>query len=45
MRSKKKIYLLIVLLLLFITGCKEKTYTVTFDTLGGNKIDRVKFRK
>lgn len=45
MRSKKKIYLLIVLLLLFITGCKEKTYTVTFDTLGGNKIDSITVNK
>ena len=39
MRSKKIIYLL--LLLIFITGCKEKTYTVTFDTTGGNIMDNV----
>lgn len=39
MRSKKIIYIL--LLLIFITGCKEKTYTVTFDTTGGNIMDNV----
>ena len=40
MRSKKKIYLLM-LLILFLTGCKDQTYTVTFDTLGGNKMDSI----
>lgn len=39
MRSKKRIFIL--LLLLILTGCKEKTYTVSFDTLGGNILESV----
>lgn len=39
MRSKKTLYL--ILLLLILTGCKEKTFTVTFDTLGGSLIDSI----
>lgn len=38
MRSKKIIYILLILIL---TGCKEKTYTVTFDTLGGNLLESI----
>ena len=38
MRGKKIIYLLLILIL---TGCKEKTYTVTFDTLGGNLLESI----
>lgn len=43
MRSKKNIYL--ILLVLFLTGCKEKTFTVTFDTLGGSVIDSIILNK
>ena len=43
MKSKKSIFLLIIFLLL--TGCKEKTYTVTFDTQGGNKIENINIPK
>lgn len=39
MGSKKLIYLL--LLSLILTGCKEKTYTVTFNTLGGNVMESI----
>ena len=40
MRSKKgMIYIL--LLLLILTGCREKTYTVTFDTQGGNILENI----
>jgi len=37
MKIKGIIYILI--LFLFLTGCKEKTYTITFDTTGGNLMD------
>ena len=40
MRSKKRI-IYILLLLLILTGCKEKTYTVTFDTQGGNLLENI----
>lgn len=40
MRSKKRI-IQILLLLLILTGCKEKTYTVTFDTQGGNTLENI----
>jgi len=43
MRSKKLVYILI--LSLFLTGCKGKTFTVTFDTLGGNKMDSITINK
>lgn len=39
MRSKKIIYILI--LFMFLTGCKEKTYTITFDTTGGNLMENI----
>ena len=38
MKNKKIIFLALCLLL---TGCKEKTYTVTFDTAGGTQIDPI----
>lgn len=38
MRSKKIIFLLLCLLL---TSCKEKTYTITFNTTGGTKMDNI----
>ena len=38
MKNKK---ILIVLLLLVLTGCGDKTYTITFDTLGGSVIKSV----
>ena len=40
MRSKKRI-IYIILLLLILTGCKEKTYTVTFDTQGGSTLENI----
>ena len=43
MRSKKIVYIL--MLLLVLTGCKEKTYTVTFDTLGGNILESITLNK
>lgn len=43
MRSKKIIYILI--LFIFLTGCKEKTYTITFNTDGGNAMDSVEVNK
>lgn len=39
MGIKKLIYIL--LLSLILTGCKEKTYTITFDTLGGSIINSI----
>lgn len=39
MRSKKVLYIL--LLFIFLTGCKEETYTISFDTLGGSIIDSI----
>lgn len=38
MKNKKIIFLALCLLL---TGCKEKTYTVTFDTNGGTQIEPI----
>ena len=38
MRSKK---IIIILLCLILTGCKTKTYTVTFDTLGGEVMESI----
>ena len=38
MKNKIIIFLLIILTL---TGCKEKTYTVSFDTLGGNVLESI----
>lgn len=43
MKTKK--ILLIILLLLVLTGCKNKTYTVTFDTNGGTPIESIKIKK
>lgn len=43
MRSKKLIY--IIILMLCLTGCKEKTFTVTFDTLGGSILDSITLNK
>ena len=37
MKNKKIIFIL--LLIFTLTGCKTKTYTVSFDTLGGSKIE------
>lgn len=39
MKKNKKVILL--LLFLILTGCKEKTYTITFDTTGGNTMDAI----
>ena len=44
MKSKKRI-IYILLLLLILTGCKEKTYTVTFDTQGGSILENVVINK
>ena len=38
MKNKKVIFLLLCLIL---TGCKNKTYTITFDTVGGEAIDSI----
>lgn len=43
MRSKKII--IIVIFMLMLTGCKEKTFTVTFDTLGGSLLDSITLTK
>lgn len=37
-----KKYLVILLLLLLLTGCQEKTYTVTFNTVGGSILSNQK---
>ena len=42
MKSKKIVILIICLLL---TGCKEKTYKVNFETLGGSIIESVTIKK
>ena len=42
MKNKK---ILIVLLLLVLTGCGDKTYTITFDTLGGSVIKSVTLKE
>lgn len=42
MKNKKILFLL---LLLVLTGCGEKKYTITFDTLGGSVINSVKLKK
>lgn len=39
MKVKKIIY--IIIMLIFITGCKEKTYTIVFDTAGGNLMENI----
>lgn len=38
MRSKVLIFLL---LIIFLTGCKDKTYTIKFDTLGGSVMENI----
>lgn len=38
MRNKIFIFLL---LIIFITGCKDKTYTIKFDTLGGSIMESI----
>ena len=43
MRSKKIIYLLV--LFIFLTGCKENTYTITFNTDGGTIMENVTINK
>lgn len=42
MKNKKVI---ILILFLILTGCKEKTYTVTFDTTGGSNIEKIILEK
>lgn len=42
MKNKK---LTILLLSLILTGCKEKTFTVSFDTLGGNIINPITIKE
>lgn len=39
MKNKKIIFT--ILLFILLTGCKEKTYTVTFDTNGGNVLESI----
>lgn len=43
MRSKISIFLLLIFLLL--TGCKEQTFTITFDTLGGSLLESITLKK
>lgn len=43
MGSKKIIWVL--LLCILLTGCKEKTFKVTFDTMGGSIIESVTIKK
>ena len=38
---KSKNIMLILLLLILLTGCKEKTYTITFNTDGGNIMESI----
>ena len=42
---KSKNIMLILLLLILLTGCKEKTYTITFNTNGGNVMESIKINK
>ena len=42
MRSKT---IIILLLCIFLTGCQTKTYTITFDTNGGEVMDSVTIKK
>ena len=42
MKNKKFIFILLGLLL---TGCGDKTYTVTFDTMGGSLINSITLKK
>ena len=42
MRSK---LVLIFILILILTGCKEKTYTITFDTNGGTKMNSITIKE
>ena len=43
--KNKKIILLLLLQCLTLTGCKEKTYTVTFDTAGGTTISPITLKE
>jgi len=43
MKNKKIITLIITSLIL--TGCKEKTYTISFDTQGGNLMDNITIKE
>lgn len=38
---RSKILTLLLFILILLTGCKEKTYTVTFDTSGGNQMKSI----
>lgn len=42
MRSKK---IILLLLYIFLTGCQSKTYTITFDTSGGEVMDSITIKK
>jgi len=42
MKNKKFIFILLCLLL---TGCGDKTYTVTFDTMGGSVVNSITIKK
>lgn len=42
MKNKK---ILLILLCLIVTGCGNKTYKITFDTLGGNEINSITLKK
>lgn len=42
MKNKKFVFILLCLLL---TGCGDKTYTVTFDTMGGSLINSITLKK
>ena len=43
MKSKSIIFLLLICILL--SGCKEKTFKVTFDTMGGSLVDSINLKK
>lgn len=42
---KNKTIILITLLFILLTGCKEKTYTITFNTNGGNILESITLKK
>lgn len=38
---RSKVIICILLISIFLTGCKEKTYTIEFDTLGGSLMESI----
>ena len=41
----KRKYFILIILILLLTGCKTKTYTVSFDTNGGSLLNSILIKR